>query len=294
MTRNWMCHGSGKVMIAESKRAMQSLIDMLDIVVPVVLGRPSDAVATTQACIRRHIECMESVLSDDPDAAFVDLSVESHAYLIFVRALEQLRGAVLNCPALKVKKASFSDESSAAKTEMQLSQNSDITELIKSIKQMNNVKSVLCDVVVKGRNYLFHGTDSHKTLALLQCTCAVASLIRFIYSYSSAPSIKVRTPDAAGINDTVPGSASPQTPATPAFGATGNVECGAVEACETSVLQLMARVGICDVKALLKEVVAEHAVMYVQSFFFLTADAVMFTLLQASRLPLLRLSNECP
>ena len=60
VTRNWMGHGSGKVMVAECKRAMQSLIDMLDIVGPVVLGRPSDAVAT-RAFIRRHIECMELV-----------------------------------------------------------------------------------------------------------------------------------------------------------------------------------------------------------------------------------------
>ena len=78
VTRNWMGHGSGKVMVAECKRAMQSLIDMLDIVGPVVLGRPSDAVAT-RAFIRRHIECMELVLFDGPEAAFVDLSVESHA-----------------------------------------------------------------------------------------------------------------------------------------------------------------------------------------------------------------------
>jgi hypothetical protein len=262
-----MGHGSGKVMVAECKRAMQSLIDMLDIVVPVDLDRPSDALAT-QASIQRHIECMESVLSDGPEAAFVELSVESHAYLVFMRALEQLRSAALSCPALIAKKAPCSDESSAVKTETQLSQNSDITALIGSIKsRMNKVNnfehSVLCDVVVKGRNYVFHGTDSHKTLALLQCTCAVASLIRFIDSYSSAPSIKVRTPDAAGSSDTVPGSASPKTPATPAFGATDNVECGAAEACETSALQLMVRVGICDVKILLKEVVAEHAAMYV-------------------------------
>ena len=80
-----------------------------------------------------------------------------------------------------------------------------------------------CDVVLRGRNYMFHGKSNDKAISLLLCTCAVAQLLRFL-------------------------SKMPSTPV-------------AADACEASALHLMQRMGISHVNMLLQEVVASHSAM---------------------------------
>ena len=165
VTRNWWSHGSGHVTVAGCTRALQSLIDMLGMMVPVVLSRPADAdaaLASIQSCITR----VESAFSDDPASAPAELSIEFHSCLIFMRALVQLRAAACSSAMLKT-----------------LPHDSDISEIIIAIRSAGKLKPeqvVMCDVVDKGRHYMLHGTDTRRTLALLQCTCAVAPLLRFL------------------------------------------------------------------------------------------------------------------
>jgi hypothetical protein len=84
---------------------------------------------------------------------------------------------------MKACKAAAGDAGSAAvKGSKGLSHDSDITDMIDAIRSTGKLKAeqvMMCDVVVKGRHYMFHGTDTRRSLALLQCTCAVASLLRF-------------------------------------------------------------------------------------------------------------------
>ena len=264
VTRNWWSHGSGHVTVSECTRAMQSLVDMLHIMVPVVLPRPADADAAL-ASIQSRITRLESPLSGDSSPALADLSVEFHACLIFMRALLQLRTAVLNSPMMKACKAAAGDAGSAAvKGSKGLSHDSDITDMIDAIRSTGKLKAeqvMMCDVVVKGRHYMFHGTDTRRSLALLQCTCAVASLLRFLQP-QPPPAPKVTTAGAVSSGGASPGSATPKTPATaPAARAAASFECEAADACEASAMQLMQRMGISDVKLLLQEVVASHSAM---------------------------------
>jgi hypothetical protein len=105
---------------------------------------------------------------------------------------------------------------------------------------------MLCDVVLKGRNYLVHGSDVHNTLALVQCTCAVAQLLRFLYRQSSPARLLPQKYDSAA-------SSMPKAHAEffPGYAAAEDVE--------TSALQLMDRMGISDVDTLLKDIVVAHS-----------------------------------
>jgi hypothetical protein len=66
VTRNWMSHGSSHVAASECVRAMQSLMDLLDIISPAVLPSASDADAVL-ACIQSHITRVEVALPAEAD-----------------------------------------------------------------------------------------------------------------------------------------------------------------------------------------------------------------------------------
>lgn len=236
-TRNWSSHGSGHATVGERLRAMQSLTDMLGIIAPVVLPQFADA-AHAIACIQHHAECVESACS----ARLADLSVELHACLVFMRALEQLRACYIG---------HMSDP------------NCDITDIIEDIRRkMKPEQQIACKMVMKGRHRVFHGTDMHSTLALLQCTCAVAHILRFLAStnalHAPSRSHKSRATDAGGSSDAIAGSATHKTPSAIAAECASKVESTAAEACDASVALLMQRIGISDLPSLMKEAVANH------------------------------------
>jgi hypothetical protein len=212
---------------------MQSLTDMVSIITPVVLPRSADA-AEAIASIMHHVKCVESACS----SGLADLSVEFHACLVFMRALELLR-------------ACYIDHMQDPNSEIQ--EIKDIVEDIKK-KMKSSEQQILCDMVIQGRNYVFHGADMHRTLALLQCTCAAAQILRFLASDNAlrAPSRspKVRAADAVGSSDSSASSTTPKTPS--------NVECAAADACDASVTMLLRRIGISDLQSLIKETVSNH------------------------------------
>lgn len=155
MTRNWLSHGSSHVTVSECLRAMQSLMDMLEIMSPAVLPHASDADAAL-ACIRGHMTCVESALVAD-----VELSVELHACLVFMRALEQLRVCARSCLPPHA-------------------HNDDICTITEEISKKHNrpEEQLACRMVLQGRHYMFHGAHMRMTLPLLQSACAVSLLLR--------------------------------------------------------------------------------------------------------------------
>jgi len=200
VTRNWLSHGSSHVAASECVRAMQSLMDLLDIISPAVLPSASDADAVL-ASIQSHITRVEVALP-----AEADLSVELHTCLVFMRALQQLRV----CARARLPPRTH---------------DGDITTIIDEIlKKCNPQQQLLCSMVLKGRHYMFHGADTRMTLPLLQSACAVSLLLRF-------------------------------------FGAPA----AAADSCDARAMQLMARMGISDVKSCVAEAVSGHSDTYVRA-----------------------------
>lgn len=175
---------------------MHSMIDVLRILSP----HFADAAAAI-ASIQQHVTCIESACT----TGLADLSVEFHACLVFMRALEQLRTCY---------------------TRLMPGSSGEITEIIEAIrKMMRPEQQILCHMVLKGRNYMFHGADMHRSLALLQCTCAVAMILRFLLLQLDPAS---------------------------------TAECESVDIC---VNQLMKRIGCSDFGSLIQEAVANHEKM---------------------------------
>jgi hypothetical protein len=231
VTRNWVGHGSGYATVEERLRAMQSLMDMLGIITPIVLPRSADA-ANAIASIQHHMNRVQSASS----TGMADLSVELHACLIFMRALEQLR-------------TYYKDQMKDP--------NCEITAIIEDIRiKMKSEQQIVCKMVVKGRNYVFHGTDMQRTLGLLQCTCAVAQIFRFLASNNSSilrsRSSKDCAASAADSSNSSAGSVPPDIQFAP------SAELTAADACDASVALLLSRIGISDLPSLIKEVVAIH------------------------------------
>jgi hypothetical protein len=228
VTRNWWSHDSGHVAVAECMRVMKSMVDMLTIF---------RTVADTEAAVAKvqgHISCIESSLS----SKCALLSVPLHAALIFIRALDQLRIAASSSSTLKDKnKNSFSRDS-------------DVVNIIDAMKS-NGKLIFMCDLVLKGRNYIFHGLDTHRTFSVLLCTCAVAALLRSICK--DAP----QTPPAGTpVSDAA--SSSDSSPVTPDAATTPSCACEPADACEASAVQLMGRMGIFESSLLLQDIVKTH------------------------------------
>ena len=134
---------------------MQSLLGMLEIMSPAVLPHTNDADAAL-ACIQSHFASVESALCSE-----VELSVEQHACLVFMRALKQLR----DCARDRLPSCAHDD---------------DIGTIIEELsrKRSRPEQQLACSMVLKGRHYMFHGADTRMTLPLLQSACAVSLLLR--------------------------------------------------------------------------------------------------------------------
>lgn len=211
---------------------MQSLMDMFNIIGPVVL--PASTIAEEAiACIQHKIECVESECS----GGLADISVEFHAWLIFMRALEQLRCRYMSLNPMC---------------------NGEITGIIEEIRKKTKKpeQRIACNMVLKGRHYVFHGADMRRTLALLQCTCAVAQLLRFLASQNSSD-VSLRASEGGG-SDASSSSATPKTPFAAAAKSASRVDCEAADACDASVVLLMQRMRIGALPSLIKETVSNH------------------------------------
>lgn len=221
---------------------MQSVMVLIEFMSPVVTSCPSDATILL-ASIQSRISSVESIFFA-PSSAVAELSVESHACIVFIRALDQLRTA-----AYKM----FSD----------LKYDEEITDILIKIRSTGNLKGfsflpLFCNLVIKGRNYLSHGADMHKTFSLLLCTCAAASLLRFLYKDTPfSPKFKN---DADSSSGSSLGSATSTTPSGIVLRAPSSV-CEPAEQLEASVKQLLERMCICDTKLLVHEIVKNHSEM---------------------------------
>jgi hypothetical protein len=141
--------------------------------------------------------------------------------------------------------------------------NCDITDIIEDIlRKMKPDQQIACKMVMKGRHRVFHGSDMHSTLALLQCTCAVAHILRFLVPtnapHAPSRSPKARATDAAGSSDASACSATRKTPSATAAECASKVESTAADACDASAALLLQRIGISDLPSLMKEAVASH------------------------------------
>jgi hypothetical protein len=213
--RNWFSHGSGHVAVAECTGAMQSLIDMLNIISPIVICRSADADAAV-ASIQGHIFSVESALSQDPSIP-PSLSIHFQACLMFIRAMRQLR-IIAAKNGVSTLDRDIADETPGAPGAIKAT---------KDTGKLSGSEAFCCEIVLRGRNYIFHGKNVDKTVSLLICTCAVATLLRVICR------------DVARTN-----------------------VCEAADVCEASVQQLMVRVGLFDIKYLWREICSNHSEMY--------------------------------
>jgi hypothetical protein len=173
VTRSWVSHGSGHASVAECIRAMQSLIEILRIIVPVVL--PDADADTAIASIRNHIKIVETAQANL--ALGVSMSIPSHACLIFMRAMHQLREAAA-AKVLSGLDCDIADDNGAL-------------EAIRKTGILSGDNIVFWDLVKKGRNYIFHGKHNNNTTFLLLCTCAVEKLLRFLCALGSSPDPRI-------------------------------------------------------------------------------------------------------
>jgi hypothetical protein len=222
VTRNWFSHGSGRVAVAECTRVIQSVKKMI-----CLIGEwsASDSHVVLD-CIGYRISSIESVISDLSTDSEV-LSIESHAFIIFVRALGQLR--------------------TAACQRFNLEQDVEIVKVVDTILKtgtMTSRDSFFCELIKKGRHYIFHGTDTHRTFSLLLCTCAVASLLRCVSS-----------------SDASPISLSPKLSVGKVARTSSPFICAPANLCEARVMQLLLRMEVFDIKLLVHDIVAKHSDM---------------------------------
>lgn len=241
MTRHWWSHNSGHLAVAECMRVIKSVADILKIVHAV--ADVEEAITLVQG----HIRCIESALS----SMSAELSIPFHASLIFIRALDQLRIAASCSSTLK-------DQDKNC-----FSRDSDVATIIIAINNNSSGKlKFMCNLVLKGRNYMFHGTDAHRTFSLLQCTCAVAQLLRFVYKDApQVPSPRTNVSDTASSSKSSPGTLTPKTPNAPSLRSASSFTCEPADMCEASAIELINRMGICDAGLLLQDIVNSHSDM---------------------------------
>jgi hypothetical protein len=245
VTRNWLSHGSGRVAVPECKRAVKSLVGILEFFGPFFHSLAADAdAATASVQVQRHIQCMESSLT----ALHADLSVPFHANLLFMRALDQLRVAACSSAMIRTKdNKQFSDL---------FSRNSEVSEILEAIPKGNQDLALYCELVHRGRNYFFHGANIHETFLLLLCTCAVAPLLRCMLLSPSAHSPKGHFSDAAGSDSTKMSAPS-------SFTGIHSSVCEQADLCEANAMHLMHRMGFFISNVLLQEIRASHLEMSV-------------------------------
>jgi hypothetical protein len=105
----------------------------------------------------------------------------------------------------------------------------DLSEVITAIKKKGKLsqnEAFCCQAVLKGRHYIFHGKDTDRVLPLLVSLCSVSTLLRWL---GKSGEEEARERDA--------------------------------RACDASVIELMARMGVDDAALLLRHVLEGHADM---------------------------------
>lgn len=209
VTRSWFGHGSGHLTVAECTRAMQSLIEILGIIVPVVL--PCTDANAAIASIRSHIQTVETALANLDLGVF--LPIRFQACLTFMRAMHKLREAAAS-KGLSSLHCDIADENGALKAISKAGIHGDYIDY--------------CELVKKGRNYIFHGKNNDETIFLLLCTCAVEQLLRFLCTVGKSPDPQIS--DEAN-------------------------------SCESSALQLMKCMGMNDVNTLVTEFVKSRSTL---------------------------------
>ncbi len=221
MTRHWWSHDSGIVTIPECIRAIQSLIDVINILCVVEKSSRSLADDTIKS-LQGHIAIVEvSHLSKS-----AELSVPFHACIVFMRALNQLR--------IFASTASFHKQRQDKENHVvtKFSRDSDFKDVLEAIKKFANNLSFVCDMLKKGRNYFFHGTDSHQTFLLLICAFAVAPLLKMLYTSKNPAKL------TAYVSDGI---------------------CEPADTCHAHAMHLMIHMGIADGKVLLSKILTSQS-----------------------------------
>ena len=112
----------------------------------------------------------------------------------------------------------------------------DIVEAIAALKhkgKLDQTGAFCCEAVLKGRHYMFHGKDTDRVLPLLVSLCSISTLLQRL----GAPKKDARV------------SAEQEAHETDA------------SACDASVMELMARLGVDDVVLTMQHIVEGHAAM---------------------------------
>jgi hypothetical protein len=108
----------------------------------------------------------------------------------------------------------------------------DLGEAIAEMKQKKGLgqHAFYCEAVLKGRHYMFHGKDADRALPLLVSVCSVSTLLRWLVESSKNKAEQ----DARELD---------------------------ANACEASVAELMARLGVDDETLLLRRIAEGHTDM---------------------------------
>jgi hypothetical protein len=112
----------------------------------------------------------------------------------------------------------------------------DIVEAIAALKhkgKLGQTEAFCCEAVLKGRHYMFHGKDTDRVLPLLVSLCSISTLLQRL----GAPEKDTRV------------SAEKETRKKDA------------SACDASVMELMARLGVDDAAQMVRHIMEGHADM---------------------------------
>jgi hypothetical protein len=248
VTRNWWSHGAGHVTVEECVRAMQAALDILCFMLPTSSISCSEADAVS-ASVQSHIADVSLAC---PGANDVHLSMFSQTCLFFMRAMHQLRvaaGGSFDC---------------------------DIVEAIAALKhkgKLDQTGAFCCEAVLKGRHYMFHGKDTDRVLPLLVSLCSISTLLQWLGAPKKDASVsaenKALAKDASASDKkeasekdaTKSVSAEKKARAKDASASDKKAREKDASACDASVMELMARLGVDDVVLTMQHIVEGHAAM---------------------------------
>jgi hypothetical protein len=112
----------------------------------------------------------------------------------------------------------------------------DLGEAIAAMKhkgKLDQNEAFCCEAVLKGRHYMFHGKDTDRVLPLLVSLCSISTLLKRLCA--PAKDARASAEKEARKND--------------------------ASACDASVMELMARLGVDDAALMLRHIVEGHADM---------------------------------
>jgi hypothetical protein len=189
VTRNWWCHGTGRVTAEECVRAMQATIHILGFLLPKV---PSISVAEADAVttsVYRHIDVVNQACAGVKD---VHISAFSQTCLFFMRAMQQLR--VVAGLSTKLNKPLTRDHD--------IAHNDGAIRAMMQSGNLSHIEVFCCEAVLKGRNYIYHGKDADRVLPLLVSACSVSVLLRWLDESAEADASMLNLMACMGIADT--------------------------------------------------------------------------------------------